>query len=154
MLDVRKNQIRQEMRKRRKTMTLSETDKKELITHFQTLISNLQPPIIASYEKMGSEIDPSFLNMLGFTIVLPEIMDNETMSFSQTPDIIVLPLIAFDRKGNRLGQGGGYYDRYLAKSKALHVGLAYTQQEVPNLPVEPHDQKLDWIITPKEVIKT
>jgi 5-formyltetrahydrofolate cyclo-ligase len=69
------------------------------------------------------------------------------------PDIIVVPFLAFDRHGNRIGYGGGYYDatlqHYRALKTVLAVGLGYGQQAVLfNLPVDAHDQKLDWIITP------
>jgi 5-formyltetrahydrofolate cyclo-ligase len=70
------------------------------------------------------------------------------------PDIVVVPLLAFDRRGYRLGQGGGHYDATLAdlraRKKIVAVGLAYAQQAcLFNLPVEDHDQKLDWVITPQ-----
>jgi 5-formyltetrahydrofolate cyclo-ligase len=72
------------------------------------------------------------------------------------PDLVIVPLLAFDRDGVRLGQGGGYYDRAL---KALRdtrevfvLGLAYSGQETANLPREPHDQALDAILTEKEYI--
>jgi len=74
-----------------------------------------------------------------------------------TPDIIVVPLLAFDRRGQRLGYGGGYYDATLAALRAqkpdlIAAGVAYAQQAVLfNLPAEPHDQKLDWVITPQKV---
>lgn len=71
------------------------------------------------------------------------------------PDIVIVPLLAFDRRGYRLGHGGGYYDATLkalrAKKSIVAVGLAYSQQAcLFNLPVEDHDQKLDWVITPQE----
>ncbi|MCB9991832.1 MAG: 5-formyltetrahydrofolate cyclo-ligase [Rhodospirillales bacterium] len=71
------------------------------------------------------------------------------------PDIVIVPLLAFDRKGYRLGYGGGYYDTTLEvlrkKKDVLAVGVGYAQQAVIfNLPVEDHDQKLDWIITPQK----
>lgn len=71
-----------------------------------------------------------------------------------TPDILLIPLLAFDRHGYRLGYGGGYYDATLAKLRAekdiLAVGVGYSTQAVLfNLPREEHDQALDWIITPK-----
>jgi len=71
------------------------------------------------------------------------------------PDILIIPMLAFDLRGNRLGYGGGYYDkttRELRERKAIiTVGVAYAQQAVLfNLPVEDHDQKLDWIITTQD----
>lgn len=74
-----------------------------------------------------------------------------------TPDIIVTPLLAFDRKGRRLGYGGGYYDATIAslrklKKKPVVVGLAYAKQAVIfNLPFEDHDEVMDWIVTPQKV---
>lgn len=67
------------------------------------------------------------------------------------PDLIIAPLIAFDRDGYRLGQGGGYYDRTLqalrAAGRALVIGLAYAGQEVDRVPRDDHDQPLDAILT-------
>lgn len=70
------------------------------------------------------------------------------------PDIVIVPLLAFDRKGHRLGYGGGYYDatlRALRQKKPITaVGVGFAQQAVIfNLPVEDHDEKLDWVITPQ-----
>ncbi len=72
------------------------------------------------------------------------------------PDIIIVPLLAFDRKGYRLGHGKGYYDATLSalrqKKPVLAVGLAFAQQAVLfNLPRQSHDIPLDWIITPQGV---
>lgn len=64
------------------------------------------------------------------------------------PDLILCPLLAFDIRGGRLGQGGGYYDRTLAKRPgAAFVGLAYAGQEVDRLPMEPHDIPLHGVLT-------
>ena len=59
------------------------------------------------------------------------------------PDIILLPLIAFDRYGVRLGQGGGHYDRALAGSRAMRIGVSWSWQEWPQLPCDPWDVRLD-----------
>ena len=73
------------------------------------------------------------------------------------PDAVIAPLLAFDRTGARLGYGGGFYDRTLAAIRAerpvLAVGLAYAAQEVEALPMEPTDQRLDMIVTEREVIR-
>jgi 5-formyltetrahydrofolate cyclo-ligase len=67
------------------------------------------------------------------------------------PDLVVVPLLAWDSGGHRLGYGGGYYDRTLAHLRAtgpvLAVGLAFEGQRIEDLPHEPHDQKLDAILT-------
>ena len=86
-----------------------------------------------------------------FDIMQPDIKNNIN---PVAPDIVLVPFLAFDRKGNRIGYGGGYYDATLAALRAekeiTAVGIGYAQQAVLfNLPTEPHDQKLDWIITPQ-----
>ncbi|MEN3931206.1 5-formyltetrahydrofolate cyclo-ligase [Microvirga sp. W0021] len=67
------------------------------------------------------------------------------------PDILLVPLVAFDQKGNRLGYGKGFYDRAIAelvsKQKIVTIGIAFAIQEVAALPVEAHDQPLDMIVT-------
>jgi 5-formyltetrahydrofolate cyclo-ligase len=72
------------------------------------------------------------------------------------PDLVIAPLLAFDRRGGRLGQGAGHYDRAVAnlrRTKAVFVlGLAYAGQELPEIPLEPHDQRLDAILTETEFI--
>ncbi|AIF80875.1 5-formyltetrahydrofolate cyclo-ligase [endosymbiont of Acanthamoeba sp. UWC8] len=71
-----------------------------------------------------------------------------------TPDIIITPLLGFDRSMNRIGYGGGYYDRtFIEYPNAIRVGIGYSFQEVKNIPLEDHDQKLDYIVTEKEIIK-
>lgn len=73
------------------------------------------------------------------------------------PEILIVPLVAFDRQGGRLGYGGGFYDRTLAllraKRPTLAIGFAYAAQEAEGLPLEPTDQRLDMVVTEKEVIE-
>jgi 5-formyltetrahydrofolate cyclo-ligase len=71
------------------------------------------------------------------------------------PDVFLVPMLAFDRRGGRLGYGGGYYDstlaRYKAQKQILVVGVAYAQQAcLFNLPVEEHDIKMDRVITQQQ----
>lgn len=73
-------------------------------------------------------------------------------------DLVVAPGVAFDRRGNRLGYGGGYYDRMLPEVKAANpaaklVGLAYGFQLVPELPAEPHDIPMDGVATEDGLIR-
>ena len=69
-------------------------------------------------------------------------------------DIIIIPLLAFDRSGGRIGFGGGYYDTLLELCSCTKVGLAYSFQEVEHVPYEDHDIKLDIIVTEKETIRS
>jgi 5-formyltetrahydrofolate cyclo-ligase len=72
------------------------------------------------------------------------------------PALLLVPLLAFDRRGGRLGYGGGFYDRTLARlrdeGRPIAVGVAYAGQEMPALPQGPGDRTLDWILTEGETI--
>lgn len=76
-------------------------------------------------------------------------------SLSAEPDLLLLPLLGFDRSGGRIGQGGGHYDRYCAAHPAaLRIGIAWSVQEVDHIPAEPHDMPLDAVLTEQEWIVT
>lgn len=68
------------------------------------------------------------------------------------PDVVLVPLLAFDRHGGRLGYGGGFYDRTLRRLRdmkpVLAVGVGYEEQEVSAVPMESYDERLDWVLTP------
>ena len=72
------------------------------------------------------------------------------------PDILIVPLAAFDRKGNRIGYGAGYYDMTINRLRSIKpvtaIGIAYAAQEVPEVPVTPRDARLDLVLTEREVI--
>ena len=70
----------------------------------------------------------------------------------QETDVILVPGTAFDREGNRLGQGGGFYDRFLTRSKALRIGVCHDQALMESVPCEAHDVRMDAVITPGETI--
>ena len=73
------------------------------------------------------------------------------------PDILLIPLVAFDNNLNRLGYGGGYYDRLIEKlskkKKIIKIGLALSVQKINKVPINVYDQKLDYIVTNKYIIK-
>lgn len=72
------------------------------------------------------------------------------------PDVLIVPLLAYDRRGFRLGYGGGYYDRTLellrGRKPVTAIGFAFAAQEVAEVPIEPTDQRLDLIVTETGVI--
>ena len=136
--------------------------------------------VFGLYHAMGSELDPMPIRLPGYR-ALPAVVDRAgQMLFRRhdagdiltpdvmgvpappnsaqivTPDVIFAPVLAFDRRGGRLGQGGGYYDRLIASLRAhgplLVIGLAYAGQELAEVPMEPHDQRLDAILTETEFI--
>ena len=140
---------------------------------------------VAAYWPMRSEIDPRAalvaLHARGATLALPVVVARATpLGFrrwqpgaplvpggfgTQVPDVddpvdpavLIVPLLAFDRVGRRLGYGGGFYDRTLAALRARGpvraVGFAYAAQEVPDVPHTIDDQRLDLIVTEQETIE-
>ena len=93
--------------------------------------------------------DPLIINKYG--IPEPEIKN------IVYPDVLLIPLVAFDKKLNRLGYGGGYYDRLIKKlskkKNIIKIGLAFSIQEIDKVPTNVYDQKLDYIVTNKNIIK-
>jgi 5-formyltetrahydrofolate cyclo-ligase len=73
------------------------------------------------------------------------------------PDLLFVPLAAFDRRGHRIGYGAGHYDRTLAmlrsRRRTIAVGIAYSVCELEAIPAEPHDEALDYILTETELVK-
>ena len=96
-----------------------------------------------------SSNEPLVINRFG----IPE-PSNGKIKF---PDILLIPLLSFDKKLNRVGYGGGFYDRYIHKikriKKPLLVGLAYSFQRVKNIPINEYDKKLDFVITERNIIE-
>lgn len=103
-------------------------------------------PLVFRDWKPGDELVPA-----GFGTLEPA-----PSSTSRAPDVLLVPLLAFDRKGYRLGYGGGFYDRSLAELRAAKrvtaVGTAFAGQEVEAVPHDHNDQPLDWIVTEREAI--
>jgi 5-formyltetrahydrofolate cyclo-ligase len=104
-------------------------------------------PVVFRGWKPGDRLAPDLAGIAAPLAAAPELV----------PNVVVCPLIAFDRQGGRLGQGGGYYDRTIEILRAgpkppWVVGLAFSIQEVDRVPVEAHDQRLDAILTEKAFI--
>ena len=93
--------------------------------------------------------DPLSINMYG----IPEPTSKKKVS----PEILLVPLVAYDRELNRLGYGGGFYDRYILgtqkNKKIIKIGLGFSFQKIDKLPINHYDKKLDYIITEKNFIK-
>lgn len=150
---------------------------------FQHLGPHLQGGcVVAGYRPTPWEIDPSAIEAhllaAGITVALPRTRPNAPLTFHAidrhtviepglhgiheppadapivVPDVILVPLVAVDRRGIRLGQGGGHYDRTLEalrRDKTIRaIGLAFDVQLVDYIDAEPHDQRLDAIATPTQ----
>lgn len=79
---------------------------------------------------------------------------HEKISKEEILDLALIPGIAFDKKGNRIGFGKGYYDKLLKKINCLKIGIAYQFQILKKIPTEKHDQKVNKIITEQKIIST
>ena len=120
---------------------------------------------IAAARGVGEQLEhlPEFLTDLrigAYWAVRGELpLSHALPSLFRRGQIVFLPLLAFDRRGHRLGSGGGWYDRSFAfladlprPAHCVLVGVGYAFQEVPMLPVEAHDVRLDFIATERELI--
>lgn len=180
-LESAKADARIDMRRERAAVIAGDAPLK-LIEHFPLELARLSP--VAGYWPTGGEIDPrpllAALAKAGGVIALPRMMtragpahfyawSGEMLSADAfgvpappaggtelRPRLILTPLLAFDRAGRRLGQGGGHYDRIISLYRAhgaMAVGLAYAEQEMARVPTSDHDALLDWVVTQKEAIK-
>ena len=130
-----------------------EVDDLELLKKFEKNKFSISLPVIKKNFQMDfykwSFSDPLKINKYG----IPE---PETQN-KVYPDIILVPLVAFDKNLNRLGYGGGYYDRLIAKlskkKKIMKIGLALSVQKIDKVPINIYDQKLDYIVTNKYIVK-
>jgi 5-formyltetrahydrofolate cyclo-ligase len=136
---------------------------------------------VSAFSAMGAEIDPlplvERLHREGYRICLPvvqprgnplvfrawapgETLIPRTWGIREPadtapvvePDVLLMPLLAFDARGARLGYGAGFYDRTLERLRGMKrvvaIGLAYDSQEIAEVPTTPQDQRLDWVLTP------
>ena len=130
-----------------------EVDDLELLKKLEKNKFNISLPVIKKNFQMDfykwSFSDLLKINKYG----IPE---PETLNIVY-PDVILIPLVAFDKNLNRLGYGGGYYDRLIKRiskrKKIIKIGLALSVQEVDKVPINIYDQKLDYIVTNKHVVK-
>lgn len=84
--------------------------------------------------------------------LLEPVFDTRDVIAPNDLDLILVPGVAFDGRGNRLGFGSGFYDRFLSDSSVVCVGLAYAFQVVAELPTESHDVQMDWLVTEEGMV--
>ncbi len=175
-----KRTLRAAMRERRDAVVqaldpVARTDAEQaLASHAAGLLDTAR--VVASYSAVGDEISPHrivaprlvYPRVVGlgcaltFHVAVPAGMRTGWAGILEplpdapqlTPDALLIPLLAVDRHGVRLGQGAGYYDRTLAALPgALKIGVAWDVQVVEALRADPWDVPLDWIITPTRAIR-
>jgi 5-formyltetrahydrofolate cyclo-ligase len=180
-LASRKAKLRKELRQRRRALPLAQRRQaaRRAALHLAHACRRWQVRAVALYLGVAEELDTRPLiealrglrpgmrlyaprvgrdHALHFTRLGPPLVRNrygirEPAVLRRPPrlDLIVLPVVGFDEAGRRLGMGGGYYDRLLARSRAtrrpLRVGYAFASQEVRAVPAAAHDVRLDAIVT-------
>ncbi len=150
------------------------------------LLAGLAPRTIGAYRAYGSEADPAGIVAAhaarGGAVGLATMIDHIAMVFRAwrpddplvpdayripapapeapvvEPDVLIVPVTAFDRSGMRIGKGFGVYDTAIAllRSRGRHpllVGIAFSVQEVADIPAEPHDVRLDWVVTENQTLE-
>jgi 5-formyltetrahydrofolate cyclo-ligase len=161
---------------RDKAASDSEAAANAVADHFLADTDIAEGSVVAGYWPMRNELDPRplliRLGQKGCRLALPAVVEkNAPLVFRHwtpgddlvegafgtqepmakagdiEPDVILLPLLAFDDNGWRLGYGGGFYDRTLSAGKGLAVGLAFAAQQTKSLPHEAHDRKLHRVVT-------
>lgn len=172
-----KQRLRVELRRRRAEMLSAERDAaaRRLAQVFARDVAGEPGAVVAGYMPIRGEIDPAplmrALERRGLLTALPRVVSGDlTFHLSAggaslvrgafgilepaadapqvQPTILLVPLLAFDRRGGRLGYGAGYYDRAMARlSPVVAIGLAFALQEVSAVPMEPHDRRLDRVLT-------
>ena len=129
-----------------------EIDDLEILYLFEKKNCKISLPIIRKNNQMDffkwSINEPLKINKYG----IPEPVSSKLFY----PDILLVPLVGYDNNLNRLGYGGGFYDRYIHKiekrKKIIKIGLAFSYQKLKKIPINFHDKKLDFIITEKGIL--
>ena len=181
IVTARKQAMREEALARRPALRVATPDAAwRMARNFIAAIPLPPSAVVSAFVAIGEETDPAplvdLLRKEGHPIVLPRVvrkgeelafhlyeegatLDPGVFGLSQPgkdwpeaiPDVLVVPLLAFDARGNRLGYGAGFYDRTLAALRAsrriVAVGFAFAGQEVPDVPHRDSDEPLDWIVT-------
>jgi len=169
-----KTALRAEMRALRRQLALDCPDAAERCAAHLPELPGVA--VYGLYHPVGSELDPTPIRVPGAQRALPVVIARQGAlvfrlhepgaplvpdalgipsprpnAAEALPDVVFAPVLAFDRTGARLGQGGGHYDRTIASLRAqkrmVVIGVAYAGQEVAEIPTEAHDQMLDGILT-------
>ena len=142
----------------------------EIVSGFMPLKSEINPlPLMCKLAAQGARLALPAVAGRGKPLIMREwvfgepllagvwsIREPKPQAAEVAPDILLVPLLAFDRAGHRIGYGAGYYDLTLAQLRArkpvIAAGLAFAAQEVPTVPATPRDARLDLVLTEREVL--
>ena len=167
---------------REKRKMLARPDFTEMIARYAGALPIPKGSVVGGYHALPEEADPARLlerlTELGCHVAYPRVAGRgSALEFHRVPDgavmapgsfgihepldswpratpaALLVPLLAFDASGHRLGYGGGFYDRSLAQLQVPAIGIAYAGQEVAALPHQPHDAVLDAVLTERGLTK-
>lgn len=181
-----KKKIREQFLKIRKNkyFELNEKNKSFISSEIKKICIQKKISRLGFYYPINFEIDIvkviSKIKIKNLKVYLPVVEKNNSMSFREwkssepfyvnrfgilepnknnkkvKPQVVIVPLVAYDQNKNRLGYGRGFYDRFLNKisnqKKVLSLGMAFSFQRVKKIPTEKHDKKLDYILTEKSLV--
>ena len=180
MSAILKKSMRDSLKQKRAVLYERHPDAGEkAANHFFTFFNFPPQTIFGLYWPMASEIDPRpllyRLSSMSYICTLPRVtpeglvfhqwepaleLEKGTFGLQEPPptspvlepDIVIIPLLGFDRRGHRIGYGKGHYDYYLQSHQGTFIGLAFAGQEVDRVPHETHDICLGYIVTEEGVI--
>lgn len=156
-----KSEIRKIYKQRRKNVENRAAKERAISEKLLKEIKNAKSVFI--YESIGGEVGTASMieSISRFAeVCVPEVCGKDMKllckkgGYADKPcDVTVVPLIAFDTDLNRIGFGGGYYDRYLSRNTTRAIGIAFDEQQCDGIEPEPTDIALDMIITPTRVLE-
>ena len=182
---LEKKIIRKFLINRRKQLSADYEKKNMSHVHLRPLLNNINSDYVGSYVDYNFELSTNSLNKYliekNINICLPKInsrskeinffkfstgtkliknkyniLEPEVTNEIIFPKLVLVPLLAFNESGFRLGYGGGFYDKYFSSQEEkdiIKVGLGFSFQKANQIPIESHDQKLDWILTESYLYK-
>jgi 5-formyltetrahydrofolate cyclo-ligase len=182
---LEKKIIRKFLINRRKQLSGDYEKKNMSHVHLRPLLNNINSDYVGSYADYNFELSTNSINKYliekNINICLPKInskskeinffkfstgtkliknkyniLEPEVTNEIIFPKLVLVPLLAFNESGFRLGYGGGFYDKYFSSQEEkdiIKVGLGFSFQKANQIPIESHDQKLDWILTESYLYK-
>ena len=182
---LEKKIIRKFLINRRKQLSGDYEKKNMSHVHLRPLLNNINSDYVGSYADYNFELSTNSINQYliekNINICLPKInsqskeinffkfstgtkliknkyniLEPEVTNEIIFPKLVLVPLLAFNESGFRLGYGGGFYDKYFSSQEEkdiIKVGLGFSFQKANQIPIESHDQKLDWILTESYLYK-
>ncbi len=176
-----KDRIRKKILEKRQTHQNHAADSAKVIQQIENLEAIQNKNVFLFYYPHKNEVDlrPLIEKLLyhGKTVLLPKTTEDTIIPIQITSlndlkkgkfsipepegkpfpkekiQVVFIPGVAFDKNGNRIGYGKGYYDRFLQDINPLKIGVAYDFQVLDHIPAEKHDQRVDYIITPTKIHK-